>query len=70
MDSNVFVNRKIVKVCMKIYSEKETSHKKSWTSFILNEELKMGIRCIDFFYDKFQIIDEKKWLIAKIKYGF
>ncbi len=44
----------------------------SWINFI--EDKNLGITCIKSSIhkdgDEYRIIDEKKWLLAKIKYGF
>ncbi len=54
-----------------IYSENVSSHKK-WRLFIESKDLGIVCEtsCIDPSLDRYEIIDEKKWLISKIKYGF
>lgn len=43
-----------------------------WVIFIESKDL--GIKCIESCQfsqdDKYEIVDEKKWLLNKIKYGF
>jgi hypothetical protein len=42
--------------------------KKNWYLFI--KELDIGIISLNYHHNLYKIIDEKKWLLAKIKYGF
>ena len=39
-----------------------------WTLFLKHKDF--GIICIDFLRHSFRVVDEKKWLLTKIKYGF
>lgn len=39
----------------------------SWRLYIKKKD--MGILCINDMFD-YKIVDEKKWMLAKIKYGF
>jgi hypothetical protein len=44
-----------------------THKSSSWNFFI--EDLNIGIICLDYYKDLYKIVDEKKWLLTKIKYG-
>jgi hypothetical protein len=39
-----------------------------WTLFLKHKDF--VIICIDFLRHSFRVVDEKKWALAKIKYGF
>jgi hypothetical protein len=39
-----------------------------WFKFIVH--LNIGIKCLKWTTDYYQITDERKWLLTKIKYGF
>ena len=54
-----------------VYSENVSSYEK-WELFIQYKDLGIVCKtsCIDPSLDRYEIIDEKKWLINKIKYGF
>ena len=61
MDSDTFINKTIYE-----YYRVE-SRFISWKKFIKSKDL--GIICVDSLNHIYKIIDEKKWLINKIKYG-
>jgi hypothetical protein len=48
--------------------EKYERFEKIWEVFIENQDI--GLKGINVWRDEYIIVDEKKWLIAKIKYGF
>ena len=63
-----FINRNIWKF---LSSTEEWKRKKlydSWHSFIKSKDF--GIVCIDLVEDEYRVEDDKKWTLAKIKYGF
>ena len=62
MDSNVIENENIYNFLKEEFLRTEWN----WDKFIENKDL--GI--MHFVDDEYEIIDEKKWLINKIKYGF
>ena len=62
MDSNVIENENIYN----FLKEEFLRTAWNWDKFIENKDL--GI--MHFVDDEYEIIDEKKWLINKIKYGF
>ncbi len=65
MDSNFIINKNIFTKLKKEY----LSSKLDWSELVISKDL--GIICVDVFYlDRFKLVDEKKWLLAKIKYGF
>ena len=39
-----------------------------WKDYV--DKLDFGIRLVEWSSDEYEVIDEKKWLINKIKYGF
>ena len=44
------------------------SYKKfGWHSFITYKDL--GINCVNYYSNLYKIVDHKKWLLAKLKYG-
>jgi len=45
-----------------------SNKKNPWDNFIESKDL--GVICISYLRDEYRIVDEKKWLINKIKYGF
>jgi hypothetical protein len=74
MDSNTFVHSGIVDF---FYEEWYESPHKVYKDFIKSKD--MGIELVEnlrdektrlYQYNVFRIINEKKWLLAKIKYGF
>ncbi len=62
MDSNVIENENIYNFLKEEFLRTEWN----WDKFIENKDL--GI--MHFVDDEYEIIDEKKWLLNKIKYGF
>jgi hypothetical protein len=62
MDSNVIDNENIYNFLKEEFLRTEWN----WDKFIENKDL--GI--MHFVDDEYEIIDEKKWTLAKIKYGF
>jgi hypothetical protein len=74
MDSEIFHNYEIYysfkeewiqKVLPKEHDSDATL---KWEEFILNKDL--GVISYSGFYSMYKIIDHKKWLLAKLKYGF
>jgi hypothetical protein len=74
MDSDIFVHSGIVDF---FYVEWLESSTETYTSFIKGKDI--GIELVEYLYDEktrlrqynvFRIINEKKWLLAKLKYGF
>jgi hypothetical protein len=63
MDSNVIENENIYNI---LYYEYALSNINAWSKFIKSKDL--GI--MHFVDDEYEIIDEKKWLLSKLKYGF
>lgn len=65
MDSDTFTNRNIY-----LYFREESHfiNWKNWKEFIKSKDL--GIFCLDSLNDIYKIIDEKKWLLSKLKYNF
>ncbi len=64
MDSKYFSNNNILYTFHLEYMES----KLYWVDFIKSKDL--GIICLSYLNHKYEIKDEKKWLLAKIKYGF
>ena len=62
MDSNVIDNENIYNFLKEEFLRTEWN----WDKFIQNKDL--GI--MHFVDDEYEIIDEKKWALSKIKYGF
>jgi len=62
MDSDTFTNRNIY-----LYFREE-SRFINWKEFIKSKDL--GIFCLDSLNHIYKIIDEKKWLLSKLKYNF
>ena len=62
MDSNVIENENIYNFLKEEFLRTEWN----WDKFIENKDL--GI--MHFVDDEYEIIDEKKWALSKIKYGF
>ena len=62
MDSDTFTNRNIY-----LYFREE-SRFINWKEFIKSKDL--GIICVDSLNHIYKIIDEKKWLLSKLKYNF
>jgi len=69
MDSDTFINSNIyIHFRNEYYSNKNNLFKNDiWNNFIECKDL--GVICLSHFNDEYIIIDEKKWLLAKIKYG-
>jgi hypothetical protein len=65
MDSNSFIHTRIYggKFLRDFLSSNYT-----WREYILSKDL--GIICTNLGKDEYKIVDEKKWTINKIKYGF
>ena len=70
MDSdNMFIKPNFInKNIWKCLYPTEYNSNDSWYSFI--ESKNLGILCVDLIADEYEIIDEKKWALSKIKYGF
>ncbi len=75
MDSKELYNPNILNTLMPYYVYQYNFNKKEskivahihWKDFIISKNL--GIIPLKGFYHQYEIVDEKKWLIAKIKYG-
>lgn len=57
-----------------LYNDFYMSIYKKWDNFINKHKNDLGIRCICVRYEngiayKYDIVNDKKWMIAKIKYG-
>ena len=68
-----FHNRELYKcLCMDFAFSKEnqfnTNSELSWKVFIKNKDF--GIECTNFLTNEYVVVDEKKWMLAKINYGF
>jgi|LakMenE01Jun11ns_1017448.scaffolds.fasta_scaffold7272444_1 hypothetical protein len=81
MDSNTFKCEKIyemfkrkwiISFSLKIWElfccHGEESVNQLWKNYI--NALDLGIVSVSFYEDTYKIIDEKKWIFSKIKYGF
>ncbi len=72
MDSNTFECEKIYQTLKTEFIDWITSpdfhSAPSWGEFILRKDL--GLIYVDSRHETYTIINEKKWLLAKIKYGF
>jgi hypothetical protein len=72
MDSNTFKCEKIYEMFKRkwinIHSNGEESVNQLWKNYI--NALDLGIVSVSFYEDTYKIIDEKKWIFSKIKYGF
>lgn len=68
MASKYFFNKNILKTFRLEYMLE--SKLSSWKKFIESKDL--GIICVSYssLDDEYEIIDEKKWLLSKLKYGF
>ena len=73
MDSDTFKTHTIYKILKKEYELLEVQG--DYIGFIASKDL--GIKCLDVnlienrrVVDRYKIIDEKKWALSKIKYGF
>jgi len=64
MDSEIILNHNIYKI---LYSE-YTASECNYALFIKRKN--MGIISIDLTGDFYKVVDEKKWLLSKLKYGF
>ena len=62
MDSDTFINKTIYE-----YYRVE-SRFISWKEFIKSKDL--GIICVSLASNIYRIVDKKKWILTKIKYGF
>ena len=66
MESDTFINATIYnRFRNEYYSNKNNN---IWNIFIESKDL--GVICLSYLKDEYRIVDEKKWLINKIKYGF
>jgi len=59
--------RVLHKEFLKNFSEDSTYD--AWISFIENKDLGLAVS-VNEYYIIYKIIDERKWLLAKLKYGF
>ena len=46
----------------------KSDNTQSWKHFIESKDL--GVKCISHSEDKYEVIDENKWFLTRIKYGF
>ncbi len=65
MESNSFINSNIY---IHFRNEYFSNKNNIWNNFIESKDL--GVICLSYLKDEYRIVDEKKWLINKIKYGF
>lgn len=63
MDSEIILNHNIYKILYSEYTVSECNY----ALFI--ERKDMGIISIDLTGDFYKVVDEKKWLLSKLKYG-
>ena len=70
MDSDTFINSTIyIHFRNEYYSNNNNLFKNNiWNNFIESKDL--GVICLSHFNDEYKIVDEKKWMLTKIKYGF
>ncbi len=64
MESNIFINSNIY---IHFRNEYLSNENNIWNNFIESKDL--GVICLSCVKDEYKIVDEKKWLITKIKYG-
>lgn len=64
MESNSFINATIY---IHFRNEYFSNKNNLWKTFIDSKDL--GVICLSYLNDEYRIVDEKKWLLAKIKYG-
>ena len=69
MASDTFYNTTIyIHFRNEYYSNNNNLFKNNiWNNFIESKDL--GVICLSF-NDEYKIVDEKKWLLSKLKYGF
>ncbi len=67
MESDTFINATIYNRFRNEFFKYFGSTYRVWEDFIKSKDL--GVICLSHFNDEYIIIDEKKWLLAKIKYG-
>jgi len=65
MESNTFINSNIY---IHFRNEYFSNKNNIWIDFIKSKDL--GVICLSYLKDEYRVVDEKKWLINKIKYGF
>ena len=69
MDSDFIIKNDVaIEIYNILYDECVESNINAWSKFIKSKDL--GIISISYYDDLYRIIDEKKWALAKIKYGF
>ena len=69
MDSDFIIKNDVaIEIYNILYDEYVESNINAWSKFIKSKDL--GIISISYYDDLYRIIDEKKWALAKIKYGF
>ena len=69
MDSDFIIKNDVaIEIYNILYDEYVESNINSWSKFIKSKDL--GIISISYYDHLYRIIDEKKWALAKIKYGF
>ena len=74
MDFEIFHNWEIYDSLQEEWYQKEWPHNRdyhtilNWEKFILTKDL--GVIPTGGFFSMYKIIDHKKWLLAKLKYGF
>jgi hypothetical protein len=69
MDSDFIIKNDVaIKIYNILYDEYAESNINAWSKFIKSKDL--GIISISYYDDLYKIIDQKKWALSKIKYGF
>ena len=69
MDSDFIIKNDVaIKIYNILYDEYAESNINAWSKFIKSKDL--GIISLSYYDDEYRIVDEKKWLLTKIKYGF
>jgi len=66
MDSDIFINSTIYIHFRNEYYSNKNNH--IWNNFIESKDL--GVICLSYLNDEYKIIDKKKWMLTKLKYGF
>ena len=71
MDSKSFTNSTIYsKLRDEYFLERSSLNINKWSDFIEFKNLGIKVTSIATSYFVYQIVDEKKWFINKMKYGF
>ena len=65
-DLKIIINEKVFIMCVdEFYENKNTN---SFDVFI-NTEYELGLSVVNLINDMYKIVDEKKWVLARLKYG-